>query len=457
MAKITGKVTITSYEFGQLQEKIINVDKFKKEIELNLVENISEVLKIILGGSICLDASDIHIEPDETDVKIRARIDGVLQDILEFDIKLYKSILSRVKLLSGAKLNISKKPQDGRFSITINDYENDEKNDEFETPVPAQIKKEELIEIRTSVLPTQYGESIVLRILNPKSLIKVEGLGLRKDLFELFKKQIEKPNGMIIVTGPTGSGKTTTLYALLKSILNPEIKIITIEDPVEYRLKGISQTQTDAKKGYDFASGLKSLMRQDPDVILVGEIRDLETANTALQAALTGHLVLTTLHTNDAAGTIARLLSLGAQASNIGPAVNMAVGQRLIRKVCKKCSTLESPSEIELEKIKKAFVKSPDNIECLEILKTEDKIKIPKIKGCKDCNLTGYKGRVGIFETFLIDQEMERFIIKNPSIADLKDLAIKKGMLTMYQDGIIKILQGTTTIEEVERAAGKAE
>ena len=267
--------------------------------------------RIILAGAVKLKASDIHIEPEEEQAKLRVRIDGMLQDALSLDNKIYKSIVSRIKLLAKLKLNVSDRPQDGRFSILF---------------------KETEIEIRASSLPSEYGESIVMRILDPNSLVNIESLGLRKDLVKIFNKEIKQPNGMIIVTGPTGSGKTTTLYAILKKLNNPKIKIITIEDPIEYHLKGISQTQVDPKKGYSFASGLRSIMRQDPDVILVGEIRDLETAKIALQAALTGHLVLTTLHTNNAAGTIARLQALGEKPVNIAPAINMAIAQRLVRK-----------------------------------------------------------------------------------------------------------------------------
>jgi len=307
------------------------------------------------------------------------------------------------------------------------------------------------IEVRVSTLPSEYGETLVLRILNPKALIKLGGLGLRKDLLETFEREIKKPNGMIIVTGPTGSGKTTTLYAFLKRVQKPEIKIITIEDPIEYRLEGISQTQVDPKKGYDFASGLKSIMRQDPDVILVGEIRDLETAEIALQAALTGHLVFATLHTNDAAGTVARLTSLGAKSSNIGPAINMAIAQRLVREICKKCGKLEKVPHQILNKLKQGLRGVPKEV---RVPRLNEGLKVPQPKGCRDCNFTGYRGRTGIFEAFLVDEGMEKFILQNPSISALRKEAIKRGMVTMQQDGLIKVLNGVTTIEEVERITG---
>jgi len=428
--KITGEVKISSPIFTITQE-VKNVSDFKEKIGEFLTKSVTEILEIILGGAVNLEASDIHIEPREEDAKIRVRLDGILQDVMVINRKIYEPLLSRIKLLSGMKLNITDRPQDGRFSI---------------------LTEKMAIEIRASSLPAEYGESIVLRILNPKSLIEIEALGLRKDLLEIFKKEIKRPNGMIIVTGPTGCGKTTTLYAILTRIQSPEIKIITIEDPIEYHLKGISQTQVDPKAGYDFANGLKSIMRQDPDVILVGEIRDLETVETALQAALTGHLVLTTLHTNDAAGTVARLTSLGAKPSNIGPAINVAIAQRLVRKVCQKCAQFKTISSQDFKKLKKTLTRIPKT---LKIPKLSQKTKIRQAKGCKYCNFTGYRGRAGIFETFLVDDEMEKFILTNPSIAALREKAIKKGMITMKQDGLIKVLEGITTIEEVERVVGE--
>lgn len=423
--KITGKVEISRDIIAETQKKVKHILAFKEIIESFLDKSTTELLGIILIGAINLKASDIHIEPEEEQVQFRIRVDGMLQNVLEMETKKYKSLLSRIKLLSKLKLNVSDRPQDGRFSIIIDKDE---------------------IEIRTSVLPAEHGESIVLRILDPKSLISLEALGLRKDLLKMFNKEIKKPNGMIIVTGPTGSGKTTTLYAFLKEINKPEIKIITLEDPIEYHLRGISQTQVDAKKGYNFASGLRSIMRQDPDAILVGEIRDLETAKTALQAALTGHLVFTTLHTNDAAGTIARLQALGEKAINIAPAMNMAIAQRLIRKVCKNCVKFEKPSPEELSVIKKALKGVPE-----EFYPKLNNIKIAKIQGCKDCNKTGYTGRISVFEVLQVDDEIEKLILTSPSIIALRDLAIKKGMILMHQDGFIKVVKGITTIEEIER------
>ena len=417
--KIVGEVQI---ERGVMEKEIGNISILKKELESVLDKEITKILDVILAGSIKLEASDIHIEPKENEAKLRIRLDGILQDVLVFERKIYEALLSRIKLLSGMKLNISDRPQDGRFSVLTE-------------KIP--------IEVRSSTLPAEWGESIVMRILNPKSLISLKELGLREDLFKIFEREIRKPNGMIIVTGPTGSGKTTTLYAILKEIQSPQVKIITIEDPIEYHLEGITQTQVDPKTGYDFANGLRAIVRQDPDVILVGEIRDLETAQIAIQAALTGHLVLTTLHTNDAAGTVARLMALGEKPVNIAPAINMVVAQRLVRKICKKCAILEVPNKEDLEKIK-------DGLKNLNLKVPED-LKIKKARGCEDCNFTGYRGRTGIFEALLVDDEMEKFILSSPSISDLKEIAKKKGMVTMYQDGLLKVINGITTIEEIER------
>jgi type II secretory ATPase GspE/PulE/Tfp pilus assembly ATPase PilB-like protein len=431
--RITDEMDITEEKRNRIKDEIKNVDDFGKEIGGASEKDISEILEIIMGAAIYLGASDIHMEPEETGIKIRLRIDGLLQDATKINPPIYQRLLSRIKLLSGVKLNVTDRPQDGRFSVLLGE------------------KKSDAIEIRVSVLPSEHGESTVMRVLNPKSLIGLEDLGLRPDLFSLFDKEIKKPNGMIIITGPTGSGKTTTLYAFLNRIQNPEVKIITIEDPIEYHLEGISQTQVNPSKGYDFASGLQAIVRQDPDVILVGEIRDEKTCQIAIQAALTGHLVFTTLHTNDAAGTVSRLISLGADLSNIGPAVNLAVAQRLVRKVCV-CKEMKTVSPEELTKLKEGLKNVKHTVE-LPVL--DEKLKIPRTKGCAVCNSTGYKGRVGIFEAILIDDEMEKSIIKNPSIAAFREEAIERGMVTMYQDGLIKVLKGETTIEEVERATGE--
>ncbi|OHA62821.1 MAG: hypothetical protein A2117_02445 [Candidatus Wildermuthbacteria bacterium GWA2_46_15] len=426
--KVSGEVQVSRLGYP---EKIKNIPGFAKIISQISGQNISELLEAIFIGAVDLSSSDIHFETEEDRVKIRLRIDGVLQDLINISREDYRPLLSRLKLVSGIKLNISDRPQDGRFSVVDN---------------------QKSIEVRSSTLPAEYGESVVLRVLNSEDLISLKQLGLRADLLEIFHQEITKPNGMIIVTGPTGSGKTTTLYAFLKEVQSSEIKIITIEDPIEYRLEGISQTQTNPAKGYDFASGLRAIVRQDPDVILVGEIRDLETAEIALQAALTGHLVFSTLHANDAAGTIARLIDLGTNPPSVAAAINSAVAQRLIRKVCQKCVELKPIATDLLEKMGRRLNKLPQNVKIPPLSKDS---KIPFANGCEDCNFTGYRGRLGVFEAFLVDEEMERFILKEPATSDLKEKAIEKGMITLYQDGLIRVLEGLTTIEELERVVGQ--
>ncbi len=416
---------ISQEKFQAIQSQIKNIETFKIYLSQNISNDITILMEDILCGSNVLDASDIHFEPEQETIKFRLRIDGVLHDIFLFNTQTYKAILSRVKLLSGIKLNVIDKAQDGRFSIMIGKNE---------------------IETRVSSLPSEYGETIAMRLLDPKSLIIIENLSIRPDMLSIFEKEIKQPNGMIIVTGPTGSGKTTTLYAILKKIQSTEIKIITIEDPIEYHLKGISQSQVNPKKGYNFSTGLEAIVRQDPDVILVGEIRDLETASIALQASLTGHLVLTTLHTNDATGTIVRLMALGEKPANIAPAINLAIGQRLVRKLCPTCKQYKLATKEELSLIKK---------EMHNIQEIKENIKIAKAQGCVECDNTGYKGRIGIFEFFKVDDELENFIAKSPSIVELKEKAIAKGMTTMKQDGIMKVLQGITDLEEIEKATGE--
>ena len=395
---------------------------------------ISEVLELILAGALELEASDVHIEPGETSAKLRYRLDGVLADLAPVGIKAYQLLLSRIKLVSELKLNVKDQAQDGRFTIRT---------------------KETDIEVRTSILPGPYGESIVLRILNPKTIaLGFEDLGIEPNLLEELAKELKKPNGMILTTGPTGSGKTTTLYAFVKKILSSEIKIVTIEDPIEYHIPGITQTQADPQKGYDFASGLRSILRQDPDIILVGEIRDLQTAETAMHAALTGHLVFSTLHTNDAAGTVPRLIDLGVKPNIIAPATNVAIAQRLVRKVCSACVKKEKPNAAELNLIETELNSLPPKYKN----KKHDlkNILIPRAGGCERCNETGYKGRVGVFEALFVSDEIERLIMRDPSEVAIREAEQKQGMLSMKQDGILKMLAGVTTLEELTRVVGES-
>ena len=437
--KLTQKITLPQGLIDSLKIDLFGLDEFRAKIQGTLANpdnTVTQIIEIILAGGIVFDSSDVHIEGQENDAKLRVRLDGVLQDVVTFDKKTYEALVSRVKLLSEMKLNVSNRPQDGRFSIAAG---------------------ENSVEIRASILPTEYGDSVVMRILNPKSLIGLEEAGLRKDLYDMFLEQIKRPNGMIIVTGPTGSGKTTTLYAFLKKLQSPEVKIVTIEDPIEYHLEGISQTQVEPDKGYDFISGLRAIVRQDPDVILVGEIRDLETVDIALQAALTGHLVFSTLHTNDAIGAIPRLISLGAKPFNIGPAINMAVAQRLVRRVCEKCAVKEPPSEEELAEIKEGLAAAAADLakKGVALPEIDNTLKVARAKGCPHCANTGYRGRVGIYEAFKIDDELQAYVLGTPTIPGIKEIVKRKGMLTLYQDGLIKVAQGITTLEELQRVAEK--
>ncbi len=436
MAKITGGVYINPFVIEKILPTIENIRDLQQSIEENLSENTSQIVDIILGGAIVLRASDIHIEPQNEKVRLRIRIDGVLQTVIYFSPTAYEEIIERFKLLSRLKLNIRRKAQDGRFNIIFN-----------------RGGEKENIEVRASTLPSGHGETIVMRILNPKNLKDIKKLGIRQDILALFQQELKRPNGMILVTGPTGSGKTTTLYAFLKAVQKPGIKIITIEDPIEYELKGISQTQVNPAYGYDFESGLSAIVRQDPDVILVGEIRTYQTAKIALQAAMTGHLVFSTLHTNDAAGTISRLEALGENTSNIAPALNLVIAQRLVRNVCPHCAHFLKATKIEKEKLQMGMKGSPSLQKFASL--NFDKLKIAHANpdGCKSCNFTGYRGRTGIFEAFAVDDEIENFILESPSIPRLKNALKEKGVTSMYQDGLVKITQQKTTFEEVLRVS----
>lgn len=390
---------------------------------------VSEIITMLISAAVKADSSDIHIERDENDIKVRFRIDGVLHDAAILGKEIWKKIISRLKILTGVKINITDKPQDGRMSI---------------------FSSQGRIDVRASFLPTNYGESVVMRLLKSTSVeISFESLGLRGRAYESLKREVERPNGMIVTTGPTGSGKTTTIYAVLRKLNNPETKIITIEDPIEYQIAGVNQSQVSEK--YPFAQGLRYIVRQDPDVIMVGEIRDLETAEIAIQAALTGHMVLSTIHTNDAAGTVPRFLSMGVKPFLLAPAINAMIGQRLVRKVCEKCKVEKKLDEAAKKRV----------AELLNNLSAEDKNKIDfnnlkfyEGKGCEFCQGIGFKGRVGIFEIMTMNAEIEKLILSgNVSEYDMRANAAKNGMISMAQDGILKALDGITSVEEVFRVA----
>ena len=399
-------------------------------LEGNKVHKISHILEIVLAGAIAIKASDVHIEPEKEQGRLRLRLDGILQDIIFFNLDIYKLLNSRIKLLSQLKLT-SKVAQDGRFNIMEGDEE---------------------ISVRTSLIPGAYGESIVLRILDPKSIqVDIGELGIEPHLFDVIQKEIAKPNGLVLVTGPTGSGKTTTLYAFLRRIYSAEINIITIEDPIEYHLTGITQTQTDPKRDYTFPEGLRSALRQDPDVIMVGEIRDGETAEIAVQAALTGHLVFSTLHTNNAAGVIPRLIDLKVNPKIMVSALSLSMAQRLVRKLCQSCKQEKAPTEGEIKVVKDIINGMKEEGKNLEEYKLnpDGPFTLFGPVGCEKCNKIGYTGRIGVFEAIKTDENIEKIILQNPSEREIKKVARTQGILSMRQDGLIKILNGTTSFEEV--------
>ncbi|MBI1974546.1 MAG: type II/IV secretion system protein [Candidatus Zambryskibacteria bacterium] len=427
----SGALDISNEEIINVTKKVRSIADVKALIEelLNMKRayKISKILEIILAGAIALNASDIHLEPEEKDLRLRYRLDGVLTDILHFDSETFELLLSRIKLVSELKLNVKDRAQDGRFSIKLGEQET---------------------EVRTSTLPGPYGESVVLRVLNPESIaVELNELGIHSRLLILLEKEIKKPNGMILVTGPTGSGKTTTLYAFLKKIYTPDIKVITIENPIEYHIEGIVQTQTETDKGYTFAEGLRSALRQDPDVIMVGEIRDSETAGVAINASLTGHLVLSTLHTNNAAGSFPRLLDLGVNSKVVSSALNVSIAQRLVRKLCESCKQ-EKVLEGEWKKKVEIILNAVDDKSLLEGVQRE---KIWTNTGCEKCGNLGFKGRIGVFEAIFVDANIEKVVIENPSERDIREAARSQKLLNLAQDGVLKALLGITTLEELDR------
>ncbi|TSC66010.1 MAG: Uncharacterized protein G01um101477_257 [Candidatus Doudnabacteria bacterium Gr01-1014_77] len=400
-----------------------------KELEDGAKISATQILSVLLGAADKHKASDIHIEPEEHFIKIRFRLDGVLQDMAHLTKDYQKTIISRIKILSHLKLNVEDIPQDGRFTYMLDSKPTD---------------------VRVSVLPSAYGEGVVMRILGMGAVsLKLKELGFSDRDYELIQKELEKPNGMIITTGPTGSGKTTTLYAFLNQLNEPGVKIITLEDPVEYKLEGINQTPIDSSKGLTFAAGLRAILRQDPDVVMVGEVRDQETAEVALQAALTGHVVLSTLHTNDAAGAIPRLRNMGIKPYVIAPGMNAIIAQRLVRKLCPDCKQEVKLDPFLLEKVQKILNEVPKN-SGVEIPKEQ---KFFHSTGCEKCNKTGYRGRIGIYELIIKDDAVEKLILAEAGSNELKQAMITQGMLSMVQDGLVKALSGITDVEEVFRVA----
>lgn len=424
-----GSLEISSEEISKIVSEAKSLDQVQKilndTLTLKRSSRVSRILETILAGAMASAASDIHIEPEEEYIRLRYRLDGVLVNIMQFDRDTYNLLLSRIKLLSGLKLNIKKEPQDGRFSVNLGDSD---------------------IEIRTSVLPGAYSESIVLRILNPKSIATpLEELGIPPKLLGLLLKAVDRPDHMVLTTGPTGSGKTTTLYAFLRKIYSPEIKIITIEDPIEYHLEGITQTQVN-DQGYNFLEGLRSALRQDPDVIMVGEIRDSETAAIAINSSLTGHLVFSTLHTNNAAGTFPRLIDLGVNPNVIASAVTVAIAQRLVRRLCQKCKKAVPLQGENLDLVRKTLTGIFDQSEA----PAEPK-EIYEAVGCKDCNETGYSGRIGLYEAIFIDNAVREKIEASSSEREIQEASKPQGILSMGELGIVYIAKGITSLAELQR------
>ena len=423
-----GVLTLSNETIQRMLNELKTIEDVRGHIEEYMkskdAHRISRSLEVTMSGALSLGASDVHLEPEENGVRMRYRLDGVLLEVVRFDAPTYALLSSRLKLLSGLKLNVKNAAQDGRFSIVVNEKE---------------------IEIRASVLPGAYAETIVMRILDPTTIaLPMERLGFDKYLMEIFDREIQKPNGMILNTGPTGSGKTTTLYAFLGKVSNSEIKVVTIEDPIEYHLDGIVQTQV--SKDYTFAEGLRSTLRQDPDVIMVGEIRDAEVASTAVNASLTGHLVFSTLHTNDAAGTFPRLIDMGVNADILGAALTVAMAQRLVRRLCENCR-VETPIGPEDAKTLEPLLQNIPHPE--GVPERRDIMFTPK--GCEKCGGIGYKGRLGVVEVILMDKAVEETIRRTSSEREIWKASKPQQIRRMAQDGAVKVLQGITSLDELGR------
>ncbi|AZV55562.1 GspE/PulE family protein [Clostridium sp. AWRP] len=372
-------------------------------------------LNTIIENAMLYNASDIHIEPDEKEMRVRFRVDGMLREIMRTDIDMLSAVISRVKIMASLNIAENRIPQDGRINFKV---------------------KQHTIDIRVSTIPTILGEKIVMRLLDKSNFsMNLEKIGLENDELTKLKKMIASPYGIIMVSGPTGSGKTTTLYSILNILNDVSKNIITIEDPVEYNLKGVNQMQVNTKIGFDFASGLRSILRQDPDIILVGEIRDNETAEISIRSALTGHLVLSTIHTNNAVGTVGRLLDMGIKPFLISSTLAGVIAQRLVRKICPSCAEEYMSDEREMR-----------------ILGLKEPVKLKKGKGCSLCNSTGYRGRIGIFEILEIDNDIKNIIDTDYTENKIEKLAVDKGMNTLRKSCINKVLKGITTVEEMLRA-----
>lgn len=423
---VTKDIVITDEEIDRFQLNIDNLQSLEKQFA-NV--SISDILTLMVAAALKMSASDIHVEAEENGIVVRYRIDGILHDVANLPKEQWKKFVSRIKLLAALKINVNDRPQDGRVSLKLPKYN---------------------LDIRVSTLPTMHGESVVMRILHSGSQgVTYDELGLRGRSYTELKREIERPNGMIITTGPTGSGKTTTMYSILRTLNKPGVKIITLEDPIEIKMEGINQSQVDISHDYTFAKGLKSILRQDPDICMVGEIRDLESAEIAIQSALTGHLMLSTIHTNSASGAIPRFLSMGVKPFLLAPALNAVIGQRLVRRLCPHCIEETKLDAVILEKVEKLLSSLPPDE--LEKIKTVPH-QFYRGRGCEQCSGLGYKGRIGIYEIFSMNKEIEQVILSSQvSEYVIQEIAIKQGMVTMAQDGLLKALDKITSVEEVFR------
>ncbi len=424
---------------GNEKETVNNINSLKKftqqmhgveEIDLKNFDSVQlgeeggapviKLVNLIMERALEYGASDIHIEPDEKLVRTRFRIDGMLQEVMSLPKKMEAPVVSRIKVMSNLDIAEKRVPQDGRVKLKTANKE---------------------LDVRVSTFPTVHGEKVVLRILDKQSvLFSLTDLGFSDDVLNKFSTIISKPNGIILVTGPTGSGKSTTLYAALDQINSIDKNIVTIEDPVEYQLPMINQSQVNPKAGFDFAGGLRSILRQDPDVVMVGEIRDYETAEVAIRAALTGHLVFSTVHTNDAAGAVTRLIDMGVEPFLVASSVICMMAQRLVRKICPHC---RQAVNIKKEVLEKIF--------SLAKVEPEENQKIYVGRGCEKCKFTGYKGRIAINELLMPNEEIRDYVVAKKPTSVIKNTARKAGMFTLREDGLRKVLQGTTTVEEVVR------
>jgi len=423
-------------ELSEEGGKILEILENKSSIEAITEEApIIKMVLVILRHAIEGNASDIHIEPGRDKLNVRFRLNGILYPSLSLPLKVHLAIVARIKILSGLKIDENRIPQDGRFSAKINNKD---------------------IDFRVSTFPTLYGEKVEIRVLNPSTgLRSFEELGLTGRSLEVVKSAIKKPFGMILFTGPTGSGKTTTQYAILRILNQDSVNIVTVEDPIEYSIAGINQSQVKPEIGYTFARGLRQILRQDPNIIMVGEIRDEETASLVVNAALTGHIVLSTLHTNSSVGVIPRLIDMGVGPFLIPSALRVVISQRLVRILCPRCKIKIRPAE----KIKKYILEKVKGMPApiKKGIKIGEPLLIYAAKGCEACGFTGYTARAGLFEVLSMSEELAELIQKNPLESLIFKAAQKQGMLTMEQEGILKILKGETTIEEVTRATEERE